>query len=55
MIETTNPAPMQHTFGPANLAGVALHLEVFMAFRSAEAEDCGIIAHKSNTVPWVDS
>jgi hypothetical protein len=31
--------------GPGDLVGVALHLEVLMAFRFAEAEGLGIVAH----------
>lgn len=39
--------------GPADLAWIALHLEVFMAFGFAEAKAFGIVADKHDAVAWI--
>ena len=40
--------------GPFEFAGLALHFEVLVAFRAAEAEDFGIVADECDTLRWVD-
>jgi hypothetical protein len=39
---------------PFEFAGLALHLEVLVAFRAAEAEDFGIVADERDTLRRVD-
>jgi hypothetical protein len=34
--------------GPFKLAGLALHLEVFMTFGTAEVESAGVVADEGN-------
>ena len=38
-------------FSPLNFTRIALHLEVFVAFRPTESEDFAIIADKGNSMP----
>ena len=38
-------------FSPLNFSGIALHLEVFVAFRPTESEDFAIVADEGNSVP----
>ena len=40
-------------FGPAELAWVALHFEVCVAFGAAEAELFGVVADKCDALAWV--
>lgn len=39
---------------PSELARISLHLERFVALRSAKAEDLAVIAHKADAVARVD-
>lgn len=40
-------------FGPAELAGITFHLEVFVAFGAAEAEVLTVVADKGDSMAWV--
>ncbi len=40
--------------GPFEFARLSLHLEVLVAFRAAEAEEFGVIAHKGDAFRGVD-
>lgn len=39
--------------GPLQLARLALHLEVLMAFRATKSEIAGVIADETNSLGWV--
>ena len=41
-------------FCPLEFAGLALHLEVLVAFGAAEAEDFGVVAYKGDALGGVD-
>lgn len=41
------------SFGPGELARVALHFEVLVAFAAAEAELFGVIAYECDAFAWV--
>lgn len=42
------------SLGPLELARLALHLKVLMAFRTAEAEGTSVIANEGNAFGGVD-